>query len=156
MAKLTDSLFIGDDTFCQPGGSNIAVVHGCKTCHARVLNYKGSLPNTHAYYLVYPQPYNLYLNLIDPPVPLFKIDSFKMFLNWTMQHVEKSRPILIHCNKGDSRAPSLALILLSKGQHLITDESFEAARTEFVEKYLPTYAPGQGITIFLRENWGSI
>ena len=154
--KLTDNLFIGDDTFCQPGGSNIAVVHGCKTCHQRILNYKGSLPNTHAYYLVYPQPYNLYLNLIDPPVPLFKIDSFKMFLNWTMQHVEKSRPILIHCNKGDSRAPSLALILLSKGQHLITDESFEAARTEFMEKYLPLYQPGKGIEVFLRECWGEI
>ena len=154
--KLTDNLFIGDDTFCQPGGSNIAIVHGCKTCHARVLNYKGSLPPSHAYYLLYPQPYNLYCNLIDPPIPLFKIESFKGFLNWTMPHVEKGRPILIHCNSGTSRAPSLALVLLSKGQHLITDESFEAARAEFMEKYLPDYQPGLGITKFLQENWGEI
>lgn len=156
MAKLTDNIFIGDDTFCQPGGSNIAVVHGTKTCHARILNYMGSLPNTHAYYLVYPQPYSLFLNLIDPPVPLFKVESFKAFLNWTMPHIEKGRPILIHDNKGQSRSPSLALVLLSKGQHLITDASFADARAEFIEKYFPTYQPGKGIEIFLTENWAKI
>jgi hypothetical protein len=85
--KLTDSLFIGDDTFCQPGGPNIAVVHACKSpCHQRVLNYKGSLPNTHAYYLVYPQPYNLYLNIIDAPQPLFMPDLFTAFMKFARDH----------------------------------------------------------------------
>lgn len=154
--KLTDSLFIGDDSFCQPGSSAIAVVHGAKTCHARILNYKGSLPNTHAYYLLYPQPYSLYMNLVDAPIPLFMPESFKGFLDWCMKHVEAGRPILIHCNLGNSRAPSLALVLLSKGTHLITGTSFEAAREEFMEKYLPTYVPGQGITIFLQQNWKAI
>jgi hypothetical protein len=93
------------------------------------------------------QEYDLFLNIIDPHVPLFMPPLFTEFLAFANKHWSQGRKLLIHCNQGESRAPSLAMLLLAKGVFSIPDTSFELARLEF-EKLYPRYNPGKGIETY--------
>lgn len=44
------------------------------------VGYRGSLAASHPNYLVLQREHDLYLNIIDPPVPLFKAETFERFL----------------------------------------------------------------------------
>lgn len=153
MTEIHPNLYIGSEPDCRNGNDEMAVVHACKSpCHQRVVGYRGSLPNTHPNYLVKEDEFNLYLNIIDPPVPLFMPETFTAFLKFARNHFEEDRSILIHCNQGESRAPSLALMFLAKHVKSISDESYEAAKNEFVSVF-PGYQPGRGIQTYLKNEW---
>jgi len=149
-------LYIGSEDDCRPGTSSLAVVHACKSpCHQRFLSYRGNLPTTHPYYLVLRQEHDLVLNLIDPPVPLFKTESFTAFLDFATAVWNHQRALLVHCNHGESRAPSLALLFLAKRLKALPDTSFEAAALAFAPR-CPDYRPGNGIRAFLTSHWQSL
>ena len=112
----------------------------------------GSLPRHHPHYLALELATDLYLNLIDPPKPLFMARSFHLFLAFSRVQLEKGRKILIHCNQGESRAPSLALLLLAKLKSQISNESYEAVRAEF-KALFNGYNPGRGIQKYLAGHW---
>lgn len=153
MTEVHDNIFVGSEASCQLGNDSLAVVHACKSpCHQRAVGYTGSLPNTHAHYLVLKSENDLYLNIIDPPIPLFKPELFSAFMLFSSKHRDKGRRLLIHCNQGESRAPSLALLYLSKSLGVISDNSFAYARADFETLY-PRYAPGKGIQSYLSTNW---
>jgi len=156
MVRVYDRLYIGNETSCQQGTDELAVIHACKTpCHQRAVGYRGSLPSIHENYLFLRRPFDLYLNIIDPPKPLFKIETFVQFLLFASENYNRGSSLLIHCNQGVSRAPSLALLFLSKGLGAIPSDSFAAARTAFIPLY-GGYRPGVGIQQFLDQNWASI
>lgn len=148
------NLSCGDIAACANADAGAAVVHACKEpCHRAGAGYtQRSLDKTHPHYLSLEKGRHLYLNLIDPPLPLFQRESFARFFDFVDRHIA-ARPVLIHCNKGESRAPSLALLYMAKRGHL-TDESYDAARASFAEKF--PYKPGQGIVTFLSENWRAL
>ena len=151
---VTDLLYFGDGASCSSENSQkYAMIHACKDpCHRRAVGYsEKSLNPAHPSYLAYEEDNQLFLNLIDPPVPLFKLESFKIFLAFATCANGSDQPVLIHCNQGQSRAPSLALLYMAKGLGLLPNESYAAARADFEEKF--PYAPGKGIEIFLEENW---
>jgi hypothetical protein len=105
MVKIEDRLFIGSENDCRNGTEQLAVVHACKSpCHQRAVGYRGSLLNSHPNYLFLQQDNDLYLNIIDPPVPLFKIETFKRFLAFARSKYDCGSSLLIHCNQGESRA----------------------------------------------------
>jgi hypothetical protein len=135
----------------KPSDTSLAIVHACKEpCHRCAAGYtQKSLPADHPHYLFLVRGNHLYLNLIDPPVPLFKRESFTAFFAFVDAQI-KHRPVHIHCNKGESRAPSLTLLYRAK-RGLLPDESYDAARAAF-EVDNP-YKPGKGIETYLRENW---
>lgn len=72
--------------------------------------------------------------------------------------------VLITCNKGQSRSPSLGMVYLAKctnelSERVTSDDGFvyskptyQEARERFMKLY-PFYLPGQGITQFLIEHW---
>jgi hypothetical protein len=66
-----------------------------------------------------------------------------------------TRKVLIHCNKGKSRAPSLALLYLAKRLQVINSESYATAAKDFRTKF-SGYQPGLGIQIYLTEHWTKI
>ena len=153
MIEISERLFIGSLVDCRVGDEDWAVVHACKSpCHQRAVGYHGSLPNTHPNYLVLKEADDLYLNIIDPAVPLFKPPLFISFLEFAICQWELGKKVMIHCNQGESRAPSLAMLFLSKFKKEISSESFDAAKQDFQPKY-PQYQPGLGIQIYLSENW---
>lgn len=156
MQLVHERVFVGNESSCIQGTPDLAVVHACKSpCHQRAVGYTGNLPNTHSHYLVLEQGNDLYLNIIDPAAPLFMPPLFSNFLTFSANHWRAGRKLLIHCNQGESRAPSLALLFLSKGLSVLSDSSFQAARKEFASFY-PRYSPGKGIETYLTKNWDSI
>ncbi|MFP4098732.1 MAG: hypothetical protein ACLFU1_08115 [Alphaproteobacteria bacterium] len=149
-----DVLYFGDLASCTPENRRkFAVVHACKEpCHRHAVGYQQkSLNKAHPYYLSFEKDDNLYLNVIDPPVPLFQTESFQIFLKFAKAAKEKGKPVLVHCNQGQSRAPSFALLFMAKGLGLLPNESYVAARKAFEEKF--SYMPGAGIAKFLETNW---
>jgi predicted protein tyrosine phosphatase len=110
------------------------------------------LSNQHPSYLILEQENDLFLNIIDPPVPLFMPPLFSRFIEFSNKHWSQGQKLLIHCNQGESRAPSLALLFMAKVVSVIPNDSYEAAREEF-EKLYPRYNPGKGIQKYFSNNW---
>jgi len=156
MVEVYDRLFVGTVDDCRIGVEKLAVVHACKSpCHQQAVGYRGSLSASHPNYLVLHRNYDLYLNIIDPPGPLFKAATFERFLGFARMKYNSGASVLIHCNQGESRAPSLALLFLAKHIGALPDSSFVDAKQAF-EHLFPTYHPGVGIQRFLAENWDTL
>lgn len=153
MKEIYKRLFIGNDTECRTGDDTWAVVHACKSpCHQRGVGYTGSLPKGHPNYLILEKQDDLYLNIIDPPVPLFMPELFVEFMEFAGVKWDAGKAILIHCNQGESRAPSLGMLFMAKHIKLISGDSFDTARDDFL-KIFPRYTPGLGIQAYLRKHW---
>jgi hypothetical protein len=156
MVSIYNRLFIGAVDECQTGTEHLAVVHACKSpCHQRAVGYRGSLPASHPNYLFLQREHDLYLNIIDPPVPLFKAETFEQFLVFARLKYDSGFSLLIHCNQGESRAPSLALLFMAKHIGALPNSSYGDARLAFGHLF-PAYQPGIGIQRFLTDNWGAI
>jgi predicted protein tyrosine phosphatase len=85
-------------------------------------------------------------------VPLFPNELFAAFLPFAREMWDSGKQLLIHCNQGESRAPSLALIFLAKHLQAVSNESYAMARTDFNQVF-PHYMPGRGIETYLTNNW---
>jgi hypothetical protein len=156
MVEIYNRVFIGSELSCRSGDNEWAIVHACKSpCHQNAVGYSGSLKNTHPNYLVLEKETDLYLNMIDPPVPLFMLPLFTSFLRFADNNWRAGKKLLIHCNQGESRAPSLGLLFLSKCQAAISNESYEKAWADFLGLY-NLYNPGKGIQIYLSKNWSAL
>ncbi|MGD0654831.1 MAG: hypothetical protein ABSA16_10840 [Thermoguttaceae bacterium] len=153
MKSIYERLYIGTEEDCRSGNNEWAIVHACKSpCHQREVGYHGSLPSTHPNYLVLERENDLILNMVDPPRPLFMPKLFIDFLWFSEKHWNKGKNLLIHCNLGESRAPSLALLFIAKRLHRINGSSYENAKSEFMNLF-PSYTPGLGIQIYLHQHW---
>lgn len=155
MHEVLPNLFFGNESACTVDSTGqVAVVHACKhPCHRRAVGYTNSLPSSHPNYLVLEQDYHLFLNLIDPPAPLFMLPSFDAFLAFMDKHIGE-RKVIIHCNQGESRAPSLTLLYLAKRTDELPNDSYEAAAQAFSKRH--PYKPGRGIQTWLSRHWGDI
>jgi len=153
MIEVYPNLFVGNETDCSLSeSSKWAIVHACKIpCHQISVGYKGSLSTSHPYYLIYERANHLFLNMIDPPVPMFPNQLFSKSLDFIVNHV-KDQPVLVHCNNGCSRAPSIVLLFLAKVAKKISNNNYAQATIDFKKLY-PFYSPGRGIAIFLSEQW---
>lgn len=154
--QVHDNLSFGDISCCRHiNDGSIAIVHACKEpCHRNAVGYSGrSLSSSHPCYLIFESDFNLYLNLIDPPAPLFMMPSFLAFMAFVDKHI-KHREVIIHCNLGESRAPSLALLYLAKRTTVLPNDSYENAAQAFAANF--PYSPGQGIRLWLSKNWNNI
>jgi hypothetical protein len=153
MFEVYPNLFIGTESeCCFTHSEEWAIIHACKSpCHQRAVGYRGNLPSTHPNYLVYEVRNHLFLNMIDPPAPLFKPPLFLASLDFIEKHISE-RKVLIHCNLGLSRAPSIALLYLAKRAKAINGESYVEAAKDFVQIF-PLYKPSRGIALYLSINW---
>lgn len=157
MIEVYHRLFVGGVDDCsRVVTEGRAIVHACKhPCHQRAVGYRGVLPKTHPEYLARVENCNLYLNVVDAPVPLFLPATFRLFRSFARAAWEGEQEVLIHCNEGRSRAPSLALLFLAKDLHVLPEETFQEAAEAFLTLY-PAYAPGRGIAMYLETNWGTL
>jgi predicted protein tyrosine phosphatase len=153
---VTDRLSFGNEEACiHRDDGSVAVVHACKEpCHRTAVGYTTrTIPNTHPHYLALERGHHLYLNLIDPATPLFMMPSFEAFFRFVDREIVE-REVLIHCNQGESRAPSLTLLYMAKRLGLLPKESYMAASTAFRSQF--RYNPGRGISVWLSDNWEQV
>jgi hypothetical protein len=156
MQEVYERVFVANDQSCRRGDDEWAVVHACKIpCHQRAVGYQGSLHKTHSNYLALIEGSNLFMNIIDPPVPLFMPASFTCFLGFSDKHWLAGKKLLIHCNKGESRAPSLALLFLAKCRSALNKDSYQSARLQFEARF-PNYNPGKGIQTYFAQKWNEM
>jgi len=156
MFEIYPNLFVGNCNDCfYHEKDGWAVIHACKSpCHQNILGYKGSLPQNHPNYLIYERPNHLFLNIIDPQEPLFKLPLFSRSLDFIDSHLPTQK-VLVHCNNGLSRAPSIVLLFLAKRLKNIDNDDFMHAASDFKKLY-PYYQPGRGILIYLSQNWQTL
>lgn len=155
MREIDKNLFVGNliDYENNQFDNDYYFVQACKEpCHRKALGYTGrSADENHPEYLIAYRERKIILNMIDPPTGKYfeniMFDSSLAFIN---ENLEKGKKILIHCNQGISRSPSIGLLYLAtKGK--IRNESFRLAEEDFIKIY-PHYAPS-GIKEFLSLNW---
>ncbi len=156
MIEVHKNLFVGNENDCF-NSKDFAIVHACKSpCHQRVLNYRGSLSPNHPNYLIYETEDDLFLNMVDMEqllLPKFATPICVKALEFINKNIENKK-VLIHCNHGLSRSPSLALLYLAK-KGIINNENYNRAVEAFV-KLFPNYNPNNGIASYLRTEWENL
>jgi protein-tyrosine phosphatase len=91
--------------------------------------------------------------MVDMPIefqPRFTNPMMSAALTFINTHIGDKR-VLIHCNQGQSRSPSLGLVYLAT-KNVISSTSYQAAVNDFISLY-KNYNPGTGISLYLQHNW---
>lgn len=156
MKNIYNNIWIGNEEDCLNKPERIVTVHACKyPCYNSIMGHATPVPKHHPNYLSKEIGFDLYLNMIDPRKPIFERKIFEEPLYFLQRFEMVNIPILIHCNKGESRAPSLALLYLANTTDLLNKNHFEGAQKDFMKIY-PNYKPGGGISAYLAGNWDEL
>lgn len=154
--EVWDGVFVADENKCfRDEREDWAVVHACKfNCHRDAVGYT-KISASHPHYLHYEKGSHLYLNIVDPNIPLFKLETFHIFLDFAERMHNDGKTLLIHCNQGLSRSASLAMLFLAKHLKVLPNNTYEEASKAYniLDKF---YYPSKGIKIFLDKNWSLI
>ncbi len=156
IVEVYPSLFVGDDdALVQAPLHQLVIVHAAKEpYHRQAVGYRGrALPSDHPEYLFAFRENELALNMVDTDNPMFF--SRKMIgvaLEFVHHHYSIGHCVLIHCNKGLSRSPSLALLYLAAYLKVLPHDSLEEAEDAFLARY-PLYNPKRGIRSHLQTYW---
>ena len=136
MKEIIKNLYIGNaDDYEQyvKGKDNCSIVHACKEPYYRkALGYSGrSVLSNHPEYLIAVRVNRLILNLIDPPnlnfIPKEIIDKALTFID---ENLKRNRKVLVHCNQGESRSPSIGMLYMAI-KNEISNSSLEDAEKNF-------------------------
>lgn len=145
ITRVSHNLFVADiEGHTIKSGKDTAILHACKyPCYDSVSNNDVSTRSLD--YLFIEQGNNMYLNIIDSGKPLFYKDTFDFSLLFIEKHINE-REVIIHCNKGQSRSPSIAML------YLFRDLKYREAQNRMYDIY-PYYNPSLGIDEYLGNNW---
>ena len=145
----------------QPTG-DWAVLHCNKEPHHRqFVGYTGrGAPKDHPEYLVARRENRMALNMVDAKSPqFFSKEMIISGLNFLDECYKAGKKLLIHCNLGESRGPSIGMLFvlkravpLDEKEQQIPIETFEDAEVSFKQVY-PSYNPGEGIKGHLQQFW---
>ena len=158
MIEVYPKLFVGNENDYEltvRGQEGWAVVHACKEpYHRQALGYsRRGAPKSHPEYRVAHRGNRLMLNIVDAPNPeLFAKEMIDAALNFIDEALTKGLRVLVHCNEGVSRSPSIALLCMAARLRVLPTESLEAAEDQFKAIY-PNYRPKPGIRGHLRQYW---
>ena len=117
MIEVYDNLFVGsqEDEAALRRQVGWYVVHACKEpYHRQALGYSGrGAPKTHPEYLIAARPGRLILNLVDVDnVSYISPEIIDAAVAAIHENIGVAK-VLVHCNQGLSRSPSIALLYLA-------------------------------------------
>lgn len=147
MQKIYDNLYVGGDEDCMEFEG--AIVHACQSCFVRGVH--GNIGDKK----VFENNNDLYLNLLDISSLSFDyaFPMIKRSIEFIDEHI-KDKPVLVHCNFGMSRSPSIALLYMARKGY-IKNGSFKEALKDFHDIY-PYYSPGMGMYRYFDNYWNDI
>lgn len=124
--------------------------------HRQALGYTGrSAPKEHKEYLIAERGNRLILNMVDTDSPdYFSIGTFKRATAFIDAALTSGKKVLVHCNQGESRGPSVALVYL-ESIGVLGNSNAKQAVQQFLEIY-PAYRPKNGIATFLEKEWENL
>jgi protein-tyrosine phosphatase len=153
MKEVYKNLWVGEaDEIPKAKAKGFAVVSAFKDGehgHRDLLGYKErSAPEGKEYYFA-ERPKHLYLNLVDADsadyIPSTVVNKALAFVS---ENLRLGHSVLIACNQGESRAPSLALLWLYLEGKLPAD--YHRALRTFKTLY-PAYSPANGIRQYVKD-----
>lgn len=159
MIEVAHRLFVGSqqDEAKVRGAPGWYIVSAAKEPHHRqALGYvtRGA-PRDHPEYLWARRDNHLILNLVDVADPAYIspeiIDIALSAIDAALTKDEDQR-VLVHCNQGGSRGPTIAMLYLRKFSHEFDGMDFDQAVAEFTKLY-PPYAPASGMAEYARQHW---
>lgn len=157
MVEVYTNLYVGNqDDFLknQSFFKDWAVVHACKEpFHRNLLGYTGrAAPKDDPRYLFgYDKLGHLVLNIVDCDNPKFFADiMIDEAINYVIKNLKEGKKVLIHCNQGESRAPSIAFLVLKKLGLL--KETFAESVVLFRTLY-PSFEANKGILEYVKNKW---
>ena len=147
MKKLYKNLYVGNDRDCAEFKG--AIVHACQSCFVR--GVKGNIGDKK----VFESNNDLYLNLLDISSLSFEygFPMIKRSMEFIDEHINDME-VLVHCNFGMSRSPSIALLYMARKGY-ISNTSFKDALRDFHEIYT-YYSPGMGMYRYFDNYWYEI
>lgn len=164
MIEIYPGLHIGNghDFDEQEHNRNMKIISAAKEpWHRQALGYTGrGAPKEDPEYLIAFRPRHVILNLVDPnDAKWIPREVINAALDEIATGLDDGLEVLVHCNQGESRAPTIGLLFLltqseSNGIFLGCENADEVIDT-FKERVYPDYNPSEGFKQFLRENWVS-
>lgn len=156
MLEVASGFFVGDeaDERRVRGEPGWFFIHACKEpYHRQALGYSGrAASKDHPEYLIARRDGRLILNLVDvADVNYVAAEIVDAALEAIREHLDHGK-VLIHCNQGQSRSPSIALLYLSRYTDRFAGMDVDDAVAAFRELY-PPYAPARGMADYVRLNW---
>lgn len=159
MIEIISGVFVGSeqDYYFIQGQDSWATLHCCKNpFHCAFVGYRGSLPATHPHYALMRKENEMALNLVDmdrfnPNYLDFNREMFAAAFSFLNEHREQGYKLLIHCNQGESRGPTLGMLyaaLLGAFQYA----DFDVTVLEF-KKIYPFYNPKTNIYLTTKSLW---
>ncbi len=135
-----------------------AVVHATQSVHYPLMGWDRRVnkpPKNHPNYIIWEEGNRLSLNWVDGEAFLYNWSKPETFIR-VLDFINKYYPdhqIMIHCDQGQSRSPTLAMLYMAKRLNAIPDD-FNGARNAFTQLY-PGYAPS-GIADYVASHWSEI
>ncbi len=130
------------------------VLHAAKEPHHRqFVGYVGrGAPKDSPEYLFARRGNRMALNMVDAKSPrFFSKEMIEAGLGFLEEGYKAGKKLLIHCNRGESRSPSIAMLFVFK--HILKNgATFDEAEAEMKQIY-PAYAPADGIRGHLMQYW---
>lgn len=157
MIEVSPNLFVGSqDDLPEAETQEFYIIHAAKEpWHRKTLGYAPgkAAPKSDPRYLVSVADDGIALNLIDAAdVAYIPHELVNTALRLTHEKLVEFK-VLIHCNQGKSRAPSIALLYLARYTNALSGD-YGQAMHDFKRLY-PDYAPAQGMADFVRLNWAT-
>lgn len=159
MIEIYKNIYVGDDNdyYRLINKQGWCVLHCCKhPFHCQFVGYSGNLPIDHIDYAYKRKDNEMALNMVD----LNFFDEEYLDYNRNMieqafvfldEHYYYGKKLLIHCNQGQSRSPSLAMLYMARiGGFDYAD--FETSLEKF-KKIYPTYEPKKNIFETVKRLW---
>lgn len=158
MIEVRNDLWVGDGTDYEEvkkaKEGEWAIVQAAKEpYHREALEYTGNAaPKDNPEYLFALRDglSKIILNMVDADDPKYFQDKMVFAAIAFIDSWMGLRKVLIHCNKGESRAPGLAMLWM--GLHGELDDNFVIAHMKFIEKY-PKFDPRPGMRAYLLTKW---
>lgn len=156
MQEVYKDLWVGDDTDYEFLTTKLlagwSVIHAAKEpYHRDLIGYttKGA-PKENPWYFLARFHNLLYLNLVDAEKPEYVPEEIiNETADFISERLSAGDKVLIHCNEGISRAPSLAFIWMYENGHL--PSNFRDAGREFLKLY-PEFKPSRGMFLAIKRH----
>ena len=160
MIQVFNSIYVGsqiDFETIRQNQTKWGILHCCKDpYHKELVRYQGNLSPTHPDYAYKINGNRMALNLVDMDTYSEKYLDFNktMFIK-AFEFLDLQRQlgknVLIHCNLGESRAPSIALLYLSR-LGVFNGGDFITAYSIFQGMY-PNFTPRKNIITTVKNLW---
>ncbi len=152
MKELYKNLYVGgDEAVPEARKRGMSIIHACKDgdfSHRALLKYESMGAPKGPEYLTARRPGNLYLNLIDADEPDFVPDAvINEALSFIKDNLAKDKSVLIHCNHGLSRSPTIIFLYLYSAGKLPAE--YHRAIRAFRQIY-PQYDPSIGLELYAK------